>query len=81
VEDARGAREGRAKLATAAHKIEYWQKRRERSANFLRRRRLRELHQTGIRPSRLRKCAAGDMALWRGLEARAATLDAEATGA
>jgi hypothetical protein len=53
----------RARLARAARKTIYWQRKRERSARSHRKRRLRELRQAGIRLSWLRKCAGGDIAL------------------
>jgi hypothetical protein len=46
----------RDRLRRALRKIDYWQQKRERSAKSHRRRRLRELHQHGIRLSELRKC-------------------------
>ena len=46
----------RDRLRKAARKIVYWQKKRERAAKSHRKRRLRELHQRGIRLSELRKC-------------------------
>ncbi len=46
----------RDRLRRALRKIVYWQKKRERSAKSHRKRRLRQLHQQGIRLSELRKC-------------------------
>ena len=46
----------RRKLEKAAHKIDYWQEKRRRSARSHCKRRLKELSQRGIRLSELRKC-------------------------
>jgi hypothetical protein len=49
-------RERARRLTKVLEKIEHWQVRNQRAARCHRKRRLRRLHELGIRLSKLRKC-------------------------
>ena len=51
-----GPRERTRRLAKALRRIEHWQVSNARAARSHRKQRLRELHERGIRLSKLRKC-------------------------
>ena len=63
LDPARSPEEQARLLEKVAGKIAYWQHSRERSARSHRKRRLRELHESGIRLSALRKCFGRKVAL------------------